>query len=803
MANAIKFTTNVTKNVARNVTSVVNRNPLAELLNNRTIKVKLNIIVLPLVLLALYGVGMLLRDAYSDYKRSTELQKANAVSDQMLKAVGEQAKERGFTATVLANPNDKATLGKIAGIRANGDSHVDSALRIARELLDGNALAAKRLQAVETLRNERDEFRKRNDAVLGASAADAASMKAWIALQSKMIMAENALCRALFVTDNAMETILEFNSQIKESVFYASEFAGRERANLGTAIGTGKPIDAERLNSLMQFRGVVQENLNIIIDFEDNPEITPPIRQAIEAMKTTFLGEFEQTRKAVYAASAAGEPYPMTTSEWIQRSTNAINSILKVSDVVSVEVERLSGTSRRTSFRAVVIAALLVVVLTLLIVLSRSIGTLVVERIIHLRNAAKKVQEGDLTQHIGDNLHDELGELTKSFNGMVGNIRQGIEDLQTEKASIERKVEEAVRESEQQRTYLASSVELMLRHVEMFSQGDLTQRLPVSSQDDIGRLFQGYNQALESVAAILEKIIEASEITAAASTEITVSIEHMSASITEQAVQATEIATATEEMSKTIEENTQQTALSADKAAEASKKATASGASIQSMINAMNTIAETVGKSATNVEELGKSSEQIGEIVKTIEEIADQTNLLALNAAIEAARAGEQGRGFAVVADEVRKLAERTQQATKEIALTIRRIDTDTRSVVQTMNIGRTEVEEGTSLVLGASDSLRFIIERIGEISALMAQLAATSEEQAATSNQIAANMDSMSMVVAESAAVTEEIVRTSENLSKMTHTVQDLILKFKVREDNTRSNKILETSAQYLIDNE
>jgi len=618
-----------------------------------------------------------------------------------------------------------------------------------------------------------------------------------------MIMAENALCRALFVTDNAMETILEFNSQIKESVFYASEFAGRERANLGTAIGTGKPIDAERLNSLMQFRGVVQENLNIIIDFEDNPEITPPIRQAIEAMKTTFLGEFEQTRKAVYAASAAGEPYPMTTSEWIQRSTNAINSILKVSDVVSVEVERLSGTSRRTSFRAVVIAALLVVVLTLLIVLSRSIGTLVVERIIHLRNAAKKVQEGDLTQHIGDNLHDELGELTKSFNGMVGNIRQGIEDLQTEKASIERKVEEAVRESEQQRTYLASSVELMLRHVEMFSQGDLTQRLPVSSQDDIGRLFQGYNQALESVAAILEKIIEASEITAAASTEITVSIEHMSASITEQAVQATEIATATEEMSKTIEENTHQTALSADKAAEASKKATASGASIQSMINAMNTIAETVGKSATNVEELGKSSEQIGEIVKTIEEIADQTNLLALNAAIEAARAGEQGRGFAVVADEVRKLAERTQQATKEIALTIRRIDTDTRSVVQTMNIGRTEVEEGTSLVLGASDSLRFIIERIGEISALMAQLAATSEEQAATSNQIAANMDSMSMVVAESAAVTEEIVRTSENLSKMTHTVQDLILKFKVREDNTRSNKILETSAQYLIDNE
>jgi methyl-accepting chemotaxis protein len=548
---------------------------------------------------------------------------------------------------------------------------------------------------------------------------------------------------------------------------------------------------------------VVQENLNIIIAFEDNPEITPPIRQAIEAMKTTFLGEFEQTRKAVYAASAAGEPYPMTTSEWIQRSTNAINSILKVSDVVSVEVERLSGTSRRTSFRAVVIAALLVVVLTLLIVLSRSIGTLVVERIIHLRNAAKKVQEGDLTQHIGDNLHDELGELTKSFNGMVGNIRQGIEDLQTEKASIERKVEEAVRESEQQRTYLASSVELMLRHVEMFSQGDLTQRLPVNSQDDIGRLFQGYNQALESVAAILEKIIEASEITAAASTEITVSIEHMSASITEQAVQATEIATATEEMSKTIEENTQQTALSADKAAEASKKASASGASIQSMINAMHTIAETVGKSATNVEELGKSSEQIGEIVKTIEEIADQTNLLALNAAIEAARAGEQGRGFAVVADEVRKLAERTQQATKEIALTIRRIDTDTRSVVQTMNIGRTEVEEGTSLVLGASDSLRFIIERIGEISALMAQLAATSEEQAATSNQIAANMDSMSMVVAESAAVTEEIVRTSENLSKMTHTVQDLILKFKVREDNTRSNKILETSAQYLIDNE
>jgi methyl-accepting chemotaxis protein len=775
---------------------------LDRLLRHRSVKVKLNIIVLPLLLVSLYGLLMLVRAAYSDYQRSSRLEKANIVSDYILKAAAEQAKERGFTATVLSNPNDKTTFGKIASIRVRGDSYADSALAVARQILDHNPLADKRLQAVETLRKERDAFRKRNDALLGISQAEASTIKAWVAMQSKLIMAQNMMVRALFTTDNVMEAILEFNSQIKQSVFYASEFSGRERANIGTAIGTGKPIDPERLNNLMQFRGIVQENLSIIEDFEDNPEVTPAIRQAIQEMKATFLGEFEQTRKAIYAASAVGEPYPITTDEWIQRSTKAINSILNVSDTVSAEVERLSAHSRRASARTLALALALMGLLVLLTVLSRNIAMGIVGRIVNLRNAANQVQHGNLSQHVHDSTQDEIGELSEAFNSMVGDLRQGIENLHAEKASVERKVEEAVRESEQQRTYLASSVELMLKHVEMFSQGDVTQRLPVTSSDDIGRLFRGYNNALDRVAEMLQQVIEASEVTAAASTEITVSIEHMSASINEQAVQATEIATATEEMSKTIEENTQQTTLSADKAAEASAKAAASGASIQTMINAMNTIAETVGKSATNVEELGKSSEQIGEIVKTIEEIADQTNLLALNAAIEAARAGEQGRGFAVVADEVRKLAERTQQATKEIAATIRRIHADTRSVVETMHTGRKEVEEGTTLVLEASDSLRFIIERIGEISGLMAQLAATSEEQAATSNQIAANMDSMSMVVSESAAVTEQIVRTSENLSKMTHTVQELMLKFKVRDDRPHTNKILEASAQYLLDN-
>jgi methyl-accepting chemotaxis protein len=264
----------------------------------------------------------------------------------------------------------------------------------------------------------------------------------------------------------------------------------------------------------------------------------------------------------------------------------------------------------------------------------------------------------------------------------------------------------------------------------------------------------------------------------------------MAQGIQRQHEQSNYIAISTEEMSKTIEETAKNTTLVARQSAEARDEAALGGVSLQKMIDAVNHVNHIVKKSADSVAHLNDSSEQISAMSAAIAEIADQTNLLALNAAIEAARAGDQGRGFAVVADEVRKLAERTQQATKEISSLVNAIQKDTHSVVITMKQGVQEVEQTHVLVQQTYDSLERIIDRTRSISDFITQLAVTSEEQHATSEDIAGNMGVMTMVVSQSASVSEQIANTSQTLNLMTLAVQSMLNTFRVEHDSKNNDQ-------------
>lgn len=182
------------------------------------------------------------------------------------------------------------------------------------------------------------------------------------------------------------------------------------------------------------------------------------------------------------------------------------------------------------------------------------------------------------------------------------------------------------------------------------------------------------------------------------------------------------------------------------------------------------------------IEALGKRSEQIGEIIKVIDGIANQTNLLALNAAIEAARAGEQGRGFAVVADEVRKLAERTSSATMEIVDMIHGIQDDTRSAVKSMHTGKEKVDEGVKMADKAGEALREIVAGINTVTDMIQRIAAAIEEQSQAGDEIGRNLASIAQMSKETSERSEESFLATQSLSSLTNDLQTMVSKFKLK---------------------
>ena len=301
------------------------------------------------------------------------------------------------------------------------------------------------------------------------------------------------------------------------------------------------------------------------------------------------------------------------------------------------------------------------------------------------------------------------------------------------------------------------------------------------SADEVEHLSKGIQRMASALKGLLEKINNSSQEVSSAAEQVNANAMRIATGAEEVAAQATTVATASEEMSATSGDIAQSCQMAAEGAQRATQSAQNGAMVVESTIKVMSQIADKVQESARTVESLGTRSEQIGAIIGTIEDIADQTNLLALNAAIEAARAGEQGRGFAVVADEVRALAERTTRATKEIGEMIKAIQKETKGAVAAMEQGVLQVESGTIEAAKSGDALRDILEQINAVATQVNQIATAAEEQTATTSEISSNMLQITEVVQDTAGGAHESAAAAAHLNGNAEELQRIVRQFKL----------------------
>ncbi|GAB1257434.1 hypothetical protein NBRC116494_19360 [Aurantivibrio plasticivorans] len=312
-------------------------------------------------------------------------------------------------------------------------------------------------------------------------------------------------------------------------------------------------------------------------------------------------------------------------------------------------------------------------------------------------------------------------------------------------------------------------------------EGDLTQRLEVKSQDEVGELAQWFNTFIDRVHKIIKDFASTAEDLNRNTEGLSHTAKDTERGVVDQQSAIQQVVSAVREMATVVSDVAQNVSQAADEATQADSEAKSGMEVVSSTMSQIQSLATDITSASEVIDRLQRESENIGSVLDVIRGIAEQTNLLALNAAIEAARAGEQGRGFAVVADEVRTLASRTQSSTQEIQDMIERLQVGAKEAVQVMEKGKVQAEESVKKAAETSESLNAITNGVASIKDKTNQIASASEEQSAATREMEQNMENVASVARQTSEGAVEIASSTARLASMASNMAQVVKQFRI----------------------